>query len=169
MCEATGSKMTSGRRRILVVDDDRDFADTLARLLDLEGYEAAPVYNLAAAEAKLESFPAEIALVDIRMDEGSGLDLVSMLRQQRPEIICIMMTAYSSVQTAIEALQEGAYDYLRKPFYSEHLLSTLDRCDEVMVLEQGRIVEHGERERLAAAPGSRFHQMLTADDGEMMA
>jgi PAS domain S-box-containing protein len=138
MNEQGWSAETRAKRRILVVDDDRDFADTLARLLDLEGYEVQCTYSIAAAQAELERFPAEVALIDIRMGERSGLSLVSALHQRRPEIICIMMTAYSSIQTAIEALQEGAYDYLRKPFYSEHLMATLRRCFERIALAQAR-------------------------------
>jgi len=126
------------KRRILVVDDDQDFADTLARLLDLEGYEVGHAYSIADAQAALDRFPAEVALIDVRMGEDSGLGLVSALRQRRPEIICIIMTAYSSIQTAVEALQEGAYDYLRKPFYSEHLMATLRRCFERIALAQAR-------------------------------
>lgn len=126
------------KRRILVVDDDQDFADTLARLLTLEGYEVSRVYSTSAAEEELDRFPAEVALIDIRLGEDSGLSLVSALHQRRPEVICIMMTAYSSVQTAIEALQEDAYDYLCKPFYSEHLLATLKRCFERIALTQAR-------------------------------
>jgi PAS domain S-box-containing protein len=129
-------------RRILVVDDDRDFADTLARLLTLEGHEVSRAYSIAAAEAELDRFPAEVALIDMRLGESSGLSLVSTLRQRRPEVICILMTAYSSVQTAIEALQEGAYDYLSKPFYSEELLATLKRCFERIALARAR--EHAE-------------------------
>jgi PAS domain S-box-containing protein len=138
MNEQGWSAETRSKRRILVVDDDQDFADTLARLLDLEGYEVECTYSIAAAQAELERFPAEVALIDIRMGERSGLSLVSALRQRRPEIICIMMTAYSSIQTAIEALQEGAYDYLRKPFYSEHLMATLRRGFERIALAQAR-------------------------------
>ncbi len=138
MNEQRWSAKPPSKRHILVVDDDQDFADTLARLLDLEGYEVARVYRIADARAELDRFPAEVALIDVRMSEGSGLSLVSALRQRRPEIICIMMTAYSSIQTAVEALHEGAYDYLRKPFYSEHLMSMLRRCFERIALAQAR-------------------------------
>ena len=135
--EARTGGTTSGRR-ILVVDDDRDFADTLARLLGLEGYEVRRAYSVEEAQEALDRFPAEVALVDIRMGEVSGLSLVSSLRRERPEVICVIMTAYSSIETAIEALQQGAYDYLRKPFYTGHLLATLDRCFERIALAQAR-------------------------------
>ena len=93
-------------RRVLVVDDDQDFADTLCRLLSLEGYDVEPAYRVAAVADLLDRFRAEVALIDIRMEERSGLDLVIELRRQRPEITCILMTAYASADSAIEALQE---------------------------------------------------------------
>ena len=86
--------------------------------------------------------------------------------------VVVLDEASSRIDPGTERLIERAVDRLvegRTVIVIAHRLSTLDRCDEVMVLEQGRIVEHGERERLAAAPGSRFHQMLTADAGEMLA
>ena len=86
--------------------------------------------------------------------------------------VVVLDEASSRIDPGTERLIEQAVDRLvegRTVIVIAHRLSTLDRCDEVMVLEQGRIVEHGQRERLAAAPGSRFHQMLTVDDGEMLA
>ena len=125
-------------RRVLVLDDDQDFADTLARLLELEGYRVRPAHSGVEALAVLERFPAEVALIDIRMGEQGGLNLVSELRRRRPEVSCIMMTAYTSAETAIEALQIGAYDYLSKPFHTEYLLATLTRCFERIALTRAR-------------------------------
>ena len=86
--------------------------------------------------------------------------------------VVVLDEASSRIDPGTEQLIEQAVDRLveeRTVIVIAHRLSTLDRCDEVMVLEQGRIVEHGERERLAAEPGSRFHQMLTVDAAEMLA
>ena len=126
-------------RRVLVLDDDQDFADTLSRLLELEGFQARPAHSGAEALAVLQGFPAEVALIDIRMGAQDGLNLVSQLRRRRPEVTCIMMTAYTSAETAIEALQIGAYDYLSKPFHTEYLLATLTRCFERTALTRARV------------------------------
>jgi PAS domain S-box-containing protein len=123
-------------RRVLVIDDDQDFADSLANLLALEGYRVEAVYSAAAAQAS--AFPAEVALIDLRLGEGSGLDLIAAFRRDHPDTICVMMTAYASVETAIEALKRGAYDYLCKPFFTADLLATLERCFDRQTLVRER-------------------------------
>ena len=125
-------------RRILVVDDDRDFADTLYELLKLEGHVPEVAHSASAAQQILKDFSAEIALIDIRLGEGSGLSLVSNFRTEYPKLTCIMMTAYASIETAVSALQEAAYDYLRKPFFTQELMATIDRCLERSTLMRDR-------------------------------
>ncbi|MDA7949236.1 MAG: response regulator [Hyphomicrobiaceae bacterium] len=125
-------------RRVLIIDDDRDFADSLAHLLALEGYNVQRTYSAAAARQALKSFAAEVALIDIRLGGESGLDLVSDIRRSHPHILCVMMTAYASAETAIQALQEGIYDYVCKPFYSEDMTATLERCFERIHLSRER-------------------------------
>ncbi|WP_282605725.1 response regulator [Pelagibius sp. Alg239-R121] len=125
-------------RRVLVVDDDRDFADSLSHLLRLEGFSVASAYGASEALDLLEKKSVDVALIDIRMGERSGLDLVSDLGRKYPDIIAVLMTAYASAETAIEALQAGAYDYLCKPFFSEDLVATLERCFERINLTKSR-------------------------------
>jgi PAS domain S-box-containing protein len=125
-------------RRVLVVDDDPDFAETLRKLLLLEGYAAVAVHDATAAREVLNRAPPAVALVDVRLGTESGLALVSELGQRWPEVTCVVMTAYASTETAIKALHEGAYDYLCKPFYTEDLLATLERCFERALLKHRR-------------------------------
>ena len=81
-------------------------------------------------------------------DENSGIDLIPVLKEAFPDILCVMMTAYAAVETAIEALQEGAYHYLRKPVSPKELLATLDRCFETVELElRKRAAEESLRDR----------------------
>jgi len=126
------------KRHLLVVDDDRDFADSLSHLLTLEGYRVSQAYSLSSALALLDEIAVEVALIDIRLGEHSGLSLIADVRKHHPEAVCVMITAYASAETAIEALQEGAYDYLCKPFFSEDLLATLERCFERIALTRSR-------------------------------
>ncbi|RDD60313.1 response regulator [Ferruginivarius sediminum] len=115
---------------ILVIDDDRDFADSLVQLLRLEGYSAAAAYSGDEALAFVERATVSVALVDIILGHADGVGLIPELRKRCPAIVNVIMTAYASVETAIEALKQGAYDYLCKPFYTDDLLSTLSRCFE---------------------------------------
>jgi signal transduction histidine kinase/ActR/RegA family two-component response regulator len=125
-------------RHVLVVDDDRDLADSLTRLLELEGYRVETAYSAEAAIETIKQNPVAVALVDIRLGQDNGVRLIHDLQACRPEVVVIMMTAYVSVDTAIQAIQEGAYDYLCKPFITEDLLATLQRCVERIKLVRER-------------------------------
>ena len=81
----------------------------------------------------------DLALVDIRLGNSSGIELMSELRAVRPELLCVMMTAYSSGDTAIRALRQGAYDYLTKPFTMDEFFATLARCLETVQLRQREV------------------------------
>ena len=114
----------------------------------------------------------------ILRSEGAGMSageaqLLAFARVfLRDPRVVVLDEASSRIDPGTERLIERAVDRLvegRTVIVIAHRLSTLDRCDEVMVLEHGRVVEHGEREQLAAASGSKFRQMLEADSGEMLA
>ena len=123
-------------KRVLVVDDDIDFANSLASLLELEGYRAETAYDAPTARRAAGRSEVDVALIDIRLGEASGLDLIGEFQERHPDITSIMITAFASVDTVIGALQRGAYDYLCKPFYTEDLLATLERCFERISLRQ---------------------------------
>lgn len=149
MTEETGvSTESKPAHDILVVDDDRDLADSLAQLLRLEGYAVETAYSADEAIAVVERHAVAVALVDIRLGKANGVQLIRALRASRPEIVVIIMTAYASVDTAVQAIQEGAYDYLCKPFFTEDLLATLQRC-----FERSRLLK--EREQAEAAVHAR--------------
>lgn len=152
-------------RHVLIIDDDRDFASSLRNLLTLEGYEVEVAYNEAGALDALDRFKVEVALIDIRLGDQDGLALLGELRQRREDIICVIMTAYASVESAIEALQRGAYDFLCKPFYPEDLVATLERCFERLALARGReAAEHALsiRNRELEAVNARLKRAVSA-------
>ncbi len=125
-----------GPRRVLVVDDDRDFAAGLAEYLDLNGYEAETANDAALALDRAEVVRPGVALVDITLGRDSGLDLVARIKERHPETICVMITAHATVDTAIEAVKQGAYDYLRKPLVEGDVLLALERGFEKLDLER---------------------------------
>lgn len=116
--------------RLLVVDDDVDFAESLSRLLELEEHEARTAHDTASACAVLADWTADVALVDIRLGQEDGVALVGRIHGLAPDAVVVMMTAYASMETAVEALKAGAYDFLIKPFFSYDLDRTLGRCFE---------------------------------------
>ncbi|MFH0821778.1 MAG: response regulator, partial [Pseudomonadota bacterium] len=125
-------------KRLLIVDDDEDFVAGLMDILECRGYKVEAAHSASQGEEIIRVFDAQVALLDIRLGVSSGTDLIGRLKPMRPGILCVMMTAYANTDTAVEALQKGAYDYLRKPLDIRELLYTLDRCYERLRLEQDK-------------------------------
>ena len=113
--------------RILLVDDEKDFVETLADSLTLSGFSVATAMSSAEALVQREKFQPDVALVDIRLGQDDGLDLVQQFQSIAPELICVMATAYSDTNSAVRAMQSGAYDYLSKPFHLEDLKNTIKK------------------------------------------
>ncbi len=126
---------TQSERRVLIVDDDRDFVASLGELFASWGFEYEAAFCTESALKKFKEFNVQVALVDIRLGTQNGLDLLSQLKEFNPNLICIMMTAYSDIDTLTSTLKQGAYDYLNKPFAPCDLLKSLDRCFEKIRLE----------------------------------
>src|SRR5215475_12796913 len=98
-------------RRVLVVDDEENLRHMLQILLRREGYDAVGASSVDAALNELDHQPFDIIITDLRMPGRTGLDLVDEVRQRRLETTVIVMTAYGSQDTAVEAIRRGAYDY----------------------------------------------------------
>jgi DNA-binding NtrC family response regulator len=108
---------TRGRlMRLLIVDDDDDLRDALERRLTKQGLVVSAAANLADAVAKAEEEPFDVALLDLHLPDGSGIELLKKLKDKQPELEALMLTAHGSMETAIQAMKAGAYDYLTKPF-----------------------------------------------------
>lgn len=124
----------SGARHVLIVDDDIDFAETIADMLEPDGYVVYLAHNFSDALKALDEFTPHVALLDIRLGRDCGTDLISLLQERFPKILCIMMTGYAALETAIKALKDGAYDYMRKPISPDDLFHTLNRCFQTVEL-----------------------------------
>src|SRR5271154_4340994 len=125
-------------RRILVVDDDLDFAESLVDLLQPQGYEVRIADNPETALAGLTWDDLAVVMLDIRLGTVSGVELLSRVKADRPDLICVMMTAHVETQTAITALRHGAYDYCDKSGEPSGLFAVLERCFEKRRLEEER-------------------------------
>ena len=123
-------------RRVLIVDDDEDLAESLADLLLARGYRVEIAASAHQAKDISQSFDVQVALLDIRLGRDSGLDVIQILKRQKPDVICVMATGYAETDTAVEALRLGAYDYLRKPLHPSEVFAVLDRSFEKIRLEQ---------------------------------
>ena len=123
-------------RKILIVDDERDFVLSLTDILETYGYNVRMAHNQKEAIEKITSFYADVVLLDVRLGHENGLNLITRFKETCPNIIPVIMTAFAEADSAIEAFQEGAYDYLRKPLNPRQLLKTLERCFEKLQLEK---------------------------------
>jgi DNA-binding NtrC family response regulator len=103
------------KARILVVDDDAGVRFFLEELLTSEGYDVVTVESGEAALERIAVQKFELALIDLRMKGMGGIEVLAALRERSPSTITIILTAHGSVETAIEALRQGAHDYLLKP------------------------------------------------------
>jgi len=133
--------------RVLVVDDDEANRVTLERILSREGHVVAHAASGRAALEHLRAEPVDLILTDLKMPGMSGLDLLRASRHLAPDVEVVVMTAYGTVETAVEAMKEGAYDFVSKPLRRLELASCVRKALEKRALsvENRRL-----RERLAA-------------------
>ena len=116
--------------RILLVDDEASILSVLSTLLKAEGHEVVPVLGGEKAQDTIKNDQFDLMISDIRMSSVNGMQLLKLIRYERPNTAVIMITAYGSVQTAVEAMKEGAFDYVTKPFKVDELLITVTRALE---------------------------------------
>ena len=122
MSEATESA------RILVVDDERVIREILAEFLALEGFSVHTVEDGEKALTELRLKPYDLLITDLKMPRLSGLQLLEKIEQERLGVLTVLMTGFGTVETAIEAMKKGAYDYLLKPFKVEEVIHVVERA-----------------------------------------
>jgi DNA-binding response OmpR family regulator len=111
--------------RVLVVDDDGVFRKELCDLLEDEHHVATPAGSVRKAVEELEQVEFDVILTDLKMPKQSGMELLREARHRWPRTLVVMLTGFANVETAMEAMKLGAFDYLRKPFRAEQLRETL--------------------------------------------
>ncbi len=114
--------------RILLVDDEPSILSVLCTVLQAEDYDVVPVSDGEKAMELIESETFDLVISDIRMTPVNGIEILKKVHGQKPDTAIIMLTAYGSVETAIEALKLGAFDYVTKPFKVDELLITVQRA-----------------------------------------
>ncbi len=134
-----GDSASAEKGRILVIDDEADIRESLEALLSMEGYSVDLAQNAAEGARALESRAYDLVLLDLMMPDRSGMDVLKDIRERDHDTPVAMITAYGSVEVAVEALKSGANDYFSKPWDNEKL-----------ILEIGRMISarHLQRENL---------------------
>jgi len=124
--------------RIMIIDDDLDYADSLRMILETENYKTVLAHSEEEALDSMKENAVDLALIDIRLGQDNGIDLLLKLKKMQPSILCVMITGFGTIETAIQALRYGAYDYLRKPVNPEELIVSLNRGFEKIRLVKER-------------------------------
>jgi two-component system, response regulator RegA len=112
-------------RDLLLVDDDKPFLTRLARAMEARGFAVRTAESVSEGVAEVRRAPPGYAVVDLRLADGSGLDVIEALHQARPEARAIVLTGYGNIATAVTAVKLGAIDYLAKPADADAVYNAL--------------------------------------------
>ncbi len=146
----------SSKAKVLVIDDELIVLKSCDRVLSKEGYEVHTVLTGQEGLQRLQDENFDILLTDLKMPEMSGMEVLKRIIESSPGIILIMMTGYSTVETAVEAMKLGAYDYISKPFTPEELLEALDKALEKKAQNDESLYPHIEEPEVR----NRLHDLL---------
>lgn len=116
---------TDTPRRLLIVDDDAPFRDRLARAMEKRGFEVATAASETDAASVITSHQPTHAVVDLRLEDGFGLDIVPLIREQNADARIVILTGYGNITTAVAAVKAGAVDYLAKPADADEIEDAL--------------------------------------------
>ena len=128
---------------ILVIDDDRIILDSLCEFLSLEGFRTNGAETLKGALAELEKQSYSLVITDVNLPDGDGLDLLDIIRTEHPQTVAIVITGYGTIESAVRAIKQGAYDYLTKPIADDELRMAIDRA-----IKQHSLISENENLRL---------------------
>ncbi len=112
-------------RSLLLVDDDEPFLRRLAKAMEKRGFEVETALSVAAGKAIATARPPAFAVVDLRLQDGNGLDVVEVLRERRGDARVVVLTGYGAIATAVAAVKSGATDYLSKPADANDIVNAL--------------------------------------------
>ena len=145
---------------VLVVDDDASNRTVLERILSREGYSVQHAENGRVAMERLRAHPVDLVLTDLKMPGMSGIDLLRAVRTVDSDIEVVVMTAYGTVETAVEAMKEGAYDFVAKPLKRLELVTCVKKA-----LEKRNLQRENRQLRARLGDATDGHQLIGRSDG----
>jgi DNA-binding NtrC family response regulator len=130
------------KTRVLMVDDEKEFIQTLSERLTLRGYDVTTAFSGEEAVEKVKSYLFDVTILDVLMPGMSGIETLREIKKIKPLIEVIMLTGHATIETAIEGMKLGAFDFLLKPCETEGLVAKIDKA-------YAKKIEHDERIRAA--------------------
>jgi DNA-binding NtrC family response regulator len=137
--------------RLLLVDDDQHLLQSMGQWLDSQGFAIQMASNIAEAKDRLANSAFDVALIDIRLGNEDGFELLEYCKNSLPQLVCMLMTGYATVDTGIEAARNGASDLLTKPLIDDELLMAIDKA-----MSQRKVIE--ENKNLKAQLDNKFEK-----------
>ena len=123
--QRSGSTARPLLKSLMIVEDDEPMMQSLACAMEAQGFTVITATSVADAFSQIQLSAPEYAVVDMRLHDGCGLDVISLLKQQRPDARAIILTGYGNIATAVKAVKLGAVDYLLKPADADDIISAL--------------------------------------------
>ena len=123
--ESDTDKILGEDRSLLLVDDDGPFVRRLARAMESRGFEVTLAESITEGRAAIRSKPPQYAVIDLRLEDGNGLELIEAIRKVREDTRIVMLTGYGNIATAVNAVKLGAIDYLSKPADADDVFAAL--------------------------------------------
>jgi len=158
--------------RMLIVDDDRIILESLSEFLKLEGYEVETAVGFQPALKALERRPFSLVLTDVNMPGEGGFELLRVIRDRYPDVVVVIITGYGTIESAVEAIKMGAYDYLTKPIVDDVIRLVVERAlrQHALVRENRALRQQlNERYGLDAVVGHDYKMLRIFDILEMVA
>lgn len=153
---------TDQPRQILLVDDDRHLLESMGAWLVEQGYKVSLAANLTEARKHLNERFHDLALIDLRLGDEDGMDLLKECNKHYPNVVVLLMTGYATVDTGVEAIRSGAFDLMTKPLIDDEILMAFDRA-----LSQQQVIE--ENEKLKCQLDERFgRDSIIGNDQKML-
>ena len=144
------------QKNILVIDDDKIILDSLCEFLTLEGFRTSGAENLKGALAKLEQEYYNLVITDVNLPDGDGLGLLDVIRENHPQTVTIVITGYGSIESAVKAIKQGAYEYLTKPIIDDELRLTVEKA-----IKQQSLMSENESLRLQLEQKYRLENIIS--------
>jgi len=154
-------KTNNQKRTVLLVDDDRHLLDSMGAWLIEQGFLVSLAGNTEEALRKLNERFHDLALIDLRLGDQDGMDLLRECKKHHPNVVALLMTGYATVDTGVEAIKAGAFDLMSKPLIDDEILIAFDRA-----LSQQQVIE--ENEQLKTQLDQRFgRDNIVGNDARM--